>query len=58
VIYNKYVFGICLWFLAHCFPNPWNFLRNKSNGSVFFCSNICSLVRGSFMKAKSVPCYS
>ena len=36
MIYNKYVFGIFPWSLAHCFPNPWKFLRNKNNGSTFF----------------------
>ena len=28
-------FGHCRWFLAHGFQNPWDFLSEKSNGSIF-----------------------
>lgn len=29
-VYLSYVPGLCLWFLTHSSPNPWNFLSNKS----------------------------
>ena len=32
------VFDLRPWFLALSSPNPWNFLNDKSNGSIFYCN--------------------
>lgn len=76
VIYKKYVFGhsdeqsiflismvfIHIQFLVHSFQNPWNFLSNKCNGSIFYY-NIWShppflILFQSQKKVKQVSYYS
>ena len=45
-IYFSYIFGLHPWVLAHSSQKPWNFLSDKSNGSIF-SYNIWSLVLSS-----------